>query len=152
MSGAFRGFLDWFEGFSDNIKKAPTEDQWKKVVARVDRLRTEFEAEPTPPPAAPSPAVNGHAPAPVALLAAPAPADELAPVKTEAEMTLAQLFVVNERKATKLWRERFQKTLLSESPTPLTPAEAREYADCAGIQWDVSPEDQARREIASWAT
>lgn len=32
-------FLAWFDGFADNLTKAPTKAQWDKVVARIEVLR-----------------------------------------------------------------------------------------------------------------
>jgi len=37
---SLRDFLNWFEGFSDNIEKAPTERQWGKIVAKIADLRS----------------------------------------------------------------------------------------------------------------
>jgi len=32
-------FLDWFEGFSDNLEGAPDDEQWDKIKARIFALR-----------------------------------------------------------------------------------------------------------------
>lgn len=34
-----KSFLDWFEGFAENIKKQPTPDQWRRIKARVADLQ-----------------------------------------------------------------------------------------------------------------
>lgn len=33
-----QSFLDWFEGFAENIDGAPTDKQWGRVVERIKRL------------------------------------------------------------------------------------------------------------------
>jgi len=35
-----RDFLNWFEGFSENIEKCPNEKQWGKIRERITALRT----------------------------------------------------------------------------------------------------------------
>jgi hypothetical protein len=43
-----RDFLNWFEGFSDNLDKAPTAKQWEKIKERLLALKDEPEAAAAP--------------------------------------------------------------------------------------------------------
>lgn len=53
MSMELRDFLNWFEGFADNLGgKAPKPDQWAKIRERILALKAIADQAPTPAPAA----------------------------------------------------------------------------------------------------
>ncbi len=35
-----RRFLDWFEGYAENIDKCPTEKQWQRIVSKIADLQS----------------------------------------------------------------------------------------------------------------
>lgn len=50
-----RDFLNWFEGFSDNLgAKAPKPEQWTKIKERIHALKDQVEAAPIAPTPAPA--------------------------------------------------------------------------------------------------
>jgi hypothetical protein len=55
-----KSFLDWFEGFADNIEGAPTAAQWGKITTRIKRLADEVASMPEAPPIYANGAMNGH--------------------------------------------------------------------------------------------
>jgi hypothetical protein len=147
---ALKSFLDWFEGFSDNIGEAPNAQQWSKIVARIARLGEEV----TEVPRVPAVVVDAHVRNGVvaAATAAPVTADqgvEVAAAKPQGEMTLAELYLVDEKKAKALWRKRYETEIRSLDST-ISARDAKDLSDTAGIQWDVTPEEQARQDRAAW--
>lgn len=66
-----RDFLNWFEGFSENIGKQPKPDQWEKIKTRIMALKAFAD----------QPVVLGPSPFPPA----PAPAPALQKPTTEAQ-------------------------------------------------------------------
>lgn len=146
---ALKSFLDWFEGFSDNIEEQPSKAQWDKVKGRIARLGEEVVAAPHVSPVA----VDAHVRngAVVAATAAPVvslnPSPPAAPVD---DTNLAQLYLVDEKRAKKLWRERFEKKLM-EIGINVDRQTARDVSGSAGIQWDLTPEQQAEQEVKSWS-
>lgn len=46
MMSEIRSFLDWFDGFAENLNKQPTPKQWQRVVERINQLR-QFAPEST---------------------------------------------------------------------------------------------------------
>lgn len=46
---ALRDFLNWFDGFQENIETAPSEKQWGRVRERIEALRAADAASPSPP-------------------------------------------------------------------------------------------------------
>jgi hypothetical protein len=142
---ALRSFLDWFEGFSDNIGEAPNAEQWGKVKARIARLGDDVRAV-----AGEALERNGAAVATSAAPAASAKAIEVpAAAKPQSGMTLAELYLVDDKEAKRQWRKRFEDELRRLDGT-VTAQNAREISDTAGIQWDLTPEQQARAEVESW--
>lgn len=47
-----RDFLNWFEGISENITTAPTDQQWEKIKSRLLALKDTAEGSAIPVPAA----------------------------------------------------------------------------------------------------
>ena len=49
-----RDFLNWFDGFAENIDKTPTAKQWTKIKERIAALQGSAPAMPAPQPAKPA--------------------------------------------------------------------------------------------------
>lgn len=45
---SLRRFLDWFEGFNENIEEQPTPKQWERIKAKVEDLYANVGEEPEP--------------------------------------------------------------------------------------------------------
>lgn len=47
MTTELRDFLNWFDGFAENIKKQPTAAQWTRVKQRFAEMRVGLASSPT---------------------------------------------------------------------------------------------------------
>jgi hypothetical protein len=100
---ALRDFLSWFEGFSENLEKAPNAKQWEKVKERILALKDAPEATAAAPVRLPAPPGNGAAEHPARALPAdvdPDPRGTTVVAKWREKVRQGLLEVYDERDAT----------------------------------------------------
>ena len=135
---ALRDFLNWFEGFADNIDEAPNALQWGKIKDRITRLREEQSHEPA------AQASNGAA-AQVSIGGA-----NTAVPKNKEDMPLRELYLIDEKLAQRKWKERFGNRMAQLDNT-LSKRDITDLCDTQPVNFDVEPEVAADQERATWA-
>jgi hypothetical protein len=125
-----RDFLNWYEGFAENIDKAPNAKQWAKIKERIAALKEEADK-------APAPAQPGPGAGIVVSYSGPAPVVAAKPTDSKAA----------ERK----WRSAIASELMQMDPT-VDAKTAKEFADQETLELEKDPAVVAKGIVAEWAT
>lgn len=153
MHDPVRSFLDWYDGWSDNVEGAPSEKQWQRFQDRLKRMQQECEAQPVTVASAPIAAIvaanPAHVPTTGVMPASPPPEHLVDLYKGNEYLALAA--AGNEKEAKRKWRLAFAGALM-ELDASVDPRTAKEMAESDAADLEVNPREAAKREIASWVT
>lgn len=122
MSDQLKSFLDWFEGFAENIKKQPTPAQWSRIKARISDLQ-KIQAE-----------LRARAPEP------PISIEDGMPAVTTPKPKKSMQKPTNARQ----WKAQYRAFLMENG---VDEDSAKDFADVVQVDLEMDPEQVARQDL-----